>query len=168
MLSLKAFSTRRALAALALTAFAACAPLEAKAPEAPAPAAEALALEAVAVQTARGAVHFQVEIADTEEERSRGLMFRASLADDRGMLFDFQPVRPVAFWMKNTWIPLDIIFIAPNGRILNIAENTTPYSEEPVPSAGVVRGVLEIRGGLARELGIAPGDKVDHRIFPYG
>lgn len=159
------FSLRRALAALSLAAFAACAPIDGKAPEASAQS-EAAVFEALEVATANGPVRLQVEIADTEAERSRGLMFRAFLADDRGMLFDFKPARPVAFWMKNTWIPLDIIFIAPDGRILNIAEKTTPYSEAPIPSAGVTRAVLEIRGGRARELGIAPGDKVAHRIFP--
>lgn len=170
MPSFRAFQPRRALfATLALTAFAACAPIEARTaePAAPAPASvPAAELEPLAVVTAAGPVRFQVEVADDDRERARGLMYRASLADDRGMLFVYQQAQPASFWMRNTWISLDIIFIAPNGRILNIAENTTPYSEAPIPSAGVVRGVLEIRGGLARELGIEPGDKVDHPVFP--
>jgi uncharacterized membrane protein (UPF0127 family) len=110
--------------------------------------------------------HFSVEIADNYETRERGLMFRKSLAPDAGMLFDFKYPQQVAFWMKNTLIPLDIIFIGPDGRILNIARQATPMSEENLPSAGPVLGVLEIAGGRAGELGIGPGDKVNHRIFP--
>ena len=82
------------------------------------------------------------------------------------MLFDFHDPRPVAFWMKNTLIPLDMIFIAADGRIINIAQNTRPYSLDPVPSAAPALAVLEIGGGLSAELGIEPGDRVLHRIFP--
>jgi uncharacterized membrane protein (UPF0127 family) len=81
------------------------------------------------------------------------------------MLFDYDPPQPVAFWMKNTFISLDIIFIDGDGRILNIAENTTPLSLERLRSAGEVRGVLEINGGLSAKLGIKPGDKVRHELF---
>jgi uncharacterized membrane protein (UPF0127 family) len=84
------------------------------------------------------------------------------------MLFDFHTPQQVAFWMKNTLIPLDMIFIRADGVIANIADNTEPYSEAPIPSAGPVLGVLEIGGGLTQELGIKPGDKVTHRIFPRG
>ena len=123
-------------------------------------------VEQLTIDTARGPAAFTVEIADTEEERARGLMFRNSLAPDRGMLFDFNPPEPVSFWMRNTIVSLDIIFIGVDGRILNIADHTTPYSEEGIPSAGVVRGVLEIPAGRAEALGIRPGDRVRHRIFP--
>ncbi|MBL8544086.1 MAG: DUF192 domain-containing protein [Hyphomonadaceae bacterium] len=126
---------------------------------------QTLPTEELTIDTARGPVRFTVEIADDDAERARGLMFRQSLADDRGMLFHFQELERASFWMRNTVISLDIIFIGPDGRILNIAERTTPYSEDPIPAAGVTRGVLEIRGGRARELGIQAGDHVRHRIF---
>ena len=121
--------------------------------------------ERLTIDTSNGPVHFTVEIADDDRERARGLMFRESLADDHGMLFDFPQPEHASFWMRNTMISLDIIFIGTDGRILNIAEHTTPYSEAPVRSAGLTRGVLEIRAGRAEELGIRPGDRVRHRIF---
>jgi len=122
--------------------------------------------EQLTVDTSNGPVQFTVEIADDDEERNRGLMFRQSLADDHGMLFHFQHPEHASFWMRNTPLSLDIIFIGVDGRILNIADRTTPYSEAPIPAAGLTRGVLEIRGGRAAELGIQPGDRVRHRIFP--
>ena len=100
--------------------------------------------------------------------RARGLMYRKSLAPDRGMLFDFHTPRPVAFWMRTTYVSLDMIFIRADGRILSIARNTTPLSEEGVPSGGPVRAVLELVGGRAAEIGALPGDRVRHRIFPNG
>jgi uncharacterized protein len=106
---------------------------------------------------------FTVEVARTPEEQSYGLMNRASLAPDRGMIFPYDPPQFVSFWMKNTLIALDIIFIAPGGRILNIAANTTPLSLDPVPSAGPIEAVLELSGGRAAELGIEPGDQVEWR-----
>lgn len=166
MTSKASFVRHGLIAGLALLTFAACAPTApAQAPEPVAAAATEAVLEPLTVVTDRGRTLFQVEIADTEAERSRGLMFRSSLADDRGMLFDFQPARPVSFWMKNTWIPLDIIFLDVKGRVLNIARETTPYSEAPIPSEGTARAVLEIRGGRAEELGLKPGDLIVHRIF---
>ena len=113
-------------------------------------------------------VRFNVEVVDNDATRERGLMYRRSLGPNAGMLFDFQSPRSVSFWMKNTYIPLDIIFIAPDGAILNIAERATPLSETPLPSAGPVRGVLEIAGGRAAALGVRAGDKVRHRIFAGG
>ena len=89
-----------------------------------------------------------------------GLMYRNALAPDRGMIFPFNPPRPASFWMRNTLIPLDMIFVRTDGSIANIAANTVPYSEEPVTSDGTVVAVLEIAGGRAAELGIKPGDKV--------
>ena len=108
-------------------------------------------------------LRFTVEVARTPEEQSYGLMNRALLAPDRGMIFPYDPPQFVSFWMKNTLIPLDIIFIAPGGRILNIAANATPLSLDPVPSAGPIEAVLELSGGRAAELGIEPGDQVDWR-----
>ena len=109
--------------------------------------------------------HFRVEVADTDSTREEGLMFRKSLAPNAGMLFDFKTPQDVAFWMKNTLIPLDMLFIDQNGVILNIKDRATPLSETPIPSAGPVLGVLELRGGRAGELGIHAGDKVDEKIF---
>lgn len=127
--------------------------------------AATLRQEPLEVTTAKGTTKFMVEIADTEETRNRGLMYRKSLAPDKGMLFDFKTPREAAFWMRNTLIPLDIIFITQDGRILTIARNAVPHSEVPIPSGGVIRGVLELAGGRAAQLGIYPGDRVKHRIF---
>jgi uncharacterized membrane protein (UPF0127 family) len=89
------------------------------------------------------------------------------LAADRGMLFDFQaPTDDVAFWMRNTLIPLDIVFIRPDGRVLSIARDAKPLDETPLPAGGTIRGVLELAGGRAAEIGLMPGDRVVHRIFP--
>ena len=98
-----------------------------------------------------------VEIAETEAEREKGLMFRKELPEGQGMLFDFHREQEVGFWMQNTYIPLDMIFIRGDGRILRIAENTEPLSTRIIPSDGPVRAVLEVIGGTARKLGIAPG-----------
>lgn len=156
----------RALYLGAILAFgaAACAQSETVAPASE--QTQRLPVERLTVETAQGPRSFQVEIADDDAERERGLMFRREMARDHGMLFDFQNPRPVEFWMHNTHLSLDIIFIGPDGRILNIHENATPYSDDSLPSLGVTRGVLEINGGLSRQLGIAPGDRVRHRIFP--
>ncbi len=103
---------------------------------------------------------FTVEVARTSAQQARGLMFRSELADGKGMIFPFSDVRMASFWMKNTYIPLDIIFIRANGEIENIAANTIPYSTDPVESTAPVAAVLELRGGRAAELGIKPGDTV--------
>jgi len=108
---------------------------------------------------------FLVELAVTPEETSRGLMFRRSLPEGQGMLFDFQRDQELSFWMKNTYIPLDMIFIRSDGRIHRIAENTEPLSERLVPSLGPARAVLEVIAGTARKFGLAPGDRVAHPIF---
>ena len=104
---------------------------------------------------------FTVEVARTPEEQATGLMNRQSLAPDRGMLFPYEPPRSTSFWMKNTLIPLDMIFIRPDGTIARIAANTVPLSLEPVPSLEPVAAVLEIAGGRAAELGIGEGDRVE-------
>ncbi len=103
---------------------------------------------------------YSAELAVTSQEQAQGLMFRKSLADNTGMIFPFPDPKPASFWMKNTVIPLDIIFIRADGSIESVAENTTPYSEAPVTSGEPVKAVLELRGGLTKELGIKPGDKV--------
>jgi len=104
---------------------------------------------------------FVVEIARSPQEQETGLMNRPSLAPDRGMIFPYDPPQPVAFWMKNTLIPLDMIFIRADGSIAQIAANTVPLSLEPVPSAEPIAAVLEIAGGRSAELGIHAGDRVD-------
>jgi len=108
---------------------------------------------------------FAVEIADNDTERAKGLMYRRELPEGQGMLFDFHREQEVSFWMQNTYIPLDMVFIRGDGRILRIAENTEPLSTRLVPSGGPVRAVLEVIGGTTRKLGIAPGDRVASPIF---
>jgi hypothetical protein len=110
-------------------------------------------------------IKFDVELALNDAERSRGLMYREKLGPYDGMLFDFHQEAPVSFWMKNTLIPLDMLFIAGDGTIRHIHSNATPLSTDSIPSQFPVRGVLEINGGSARLLGIKPGDKVRHPIF---
>lgn len=120
-------------------------------------------LEIVPLTVTSGKVshRFRVEVARTGQEQAKGLMFRTKMAPDEGMVFPMNPPRQASFWMRNTVIPLDIIYVGTDGRVLNIAENAVPYSEAPIPSAGLVKGVLELNGGRAKELGIAPGDRVD-------
>jgi uncharacterized membrane protein (UPF0127 family) len=161
----------RGLAALGvILSLAACAPQSADArPKAAAAAQVPEGFEVLEAVTAKGTTRFLVEIADSPAERERGLMFRESLAPDRGMLFDFQRTQPeLAFWMKNTLIPLDIIYIRADGTVLSIARNATPLSEVPIPSGGPALGVLEIAGGRAAEIGLRPGDRIRHRIFKGG
>ncbi|WP_246660028.1 DUF192 domain-containing protein [Rhizobium sp. FKL33] len=107
-----------------------------------------------------GSATFTVEVAATEEERRIGLMDRKSMAQDRGMLFDFGETRPVYMWMRNTYIPLDMLFIDGSGLIRHIRAETTPLSDDIIDSHAPVRFVLEINGGLAAKLGIAVGDTV--------
>ena len=128
----------------------------------PVPAADPQTLE---IASKTGVHAFSVELAVTDAARARGLMYRKELAEGRGMLFDFQRDQDVAMWMQNTYISLDMLFIQANGRILSIAENTEPLSTRIISSGGAVRGVLEVIGGAARKLGIAPGDRVAHPIF---
>src|SRR6476660_6559646 len=112
-----------------------------------------------------GVHSFTVEVVATEDERAKGLMFRRELPEGRGMLFDFKNEQPVAFWMKNTYVPLDMIFIRADGRILRIAENTEPLSTKIIPSGGPAKGVLEVIAGTAQKYGIARGDRVAHPMF---
>ena len=127
-----------------------------------------LPMEDITVTTAHGPVRFHVEIADDDHEREQGLMYRRAMAADHGMLFDFNPPQQVSFWMHNTVLSLDIIFIGADGHILNIAANATPFSDASLPSDGAARGVLELNAGRAQALGILPGDVVHHRIFNNG
>jgi len=117
------------------------------------------------IETERGPVQFTVEMAVTKQQWERGLMFRKSIAPDAGMLFDLGDEKRVSLWMKNTLIPLDMIFIRANSTIVQIAANATPLSTDLVSSSRPVRAVLEIAGGRAAELGIKPGDHAVHAIF---
>ena len=157
----------RAAGIATLLMFGACAP-----PVAPADQEAGhlgpLPIEDLSIDTAHGPVRLHVEMATNDAEREQGLMYRRSMAADHGMLFDFDPPQQVSFWMHNTFLPLDIIFIGPDGRILNIADHATPFSDANIPSAGPARGVLELNAGRAQALGILPGDLVRHRIFGGG
>jgi uncharacterized protein len=118
------------------------------------------ALLPLVIRTAKGAHRFDVEVARTEAEQEQGLMFRKALDADKGMLFPMEPPRTASFWMKNTIIPLDMLFIHTDGTIAFIGANVAPYSREPVSAGVPVVAVLELRGGRAAELGIKEGDRV--------
>lgn len=116
----------------------------------------------LAIVTDAGRHEFSVELALTPDQRSQGLMYRREMARDAGMLFDFgSRAGRASMWMKNTYIPLDMLFITPDGEIESIAERTTPRSLEAISSRGPVRYVLELSGGTAARLGIKPGDRVE-------
>ena len=101
--------------------------------------------------------HFRVEVASTEPEQERGLMFREQMGPDEGMIFPHDPPRVASFWMKNTVIPLDIVFIGTDHRIINVSANATPYSLDPRTSDGLTSAVLELNGGRIAQLGFTPG-----------
>lgn len=154
------------LCACLATSVACCAPQAAE----PTPTAESQAgsvhpvsgLEVIPLTISQdGKEHrFRVEVARTDAEQAQGLMFRTEMGSDEGMLFPSERPQARSFWMKNTVIPLDLIFIGPDGRIINIAANAVPYSLEPIRSAGPAIAVLELNGGRAGELGIEPGARV--------
>ena len=131
-------------------------------PALPAGSAEQQTLEIVS----KSGVHvFRVELAVSDEERQKGLMFRRSLPESQGMLFDFKADQDVSMWMRNTYVSLDMIFIRGDGRIQRIAENTQTESDRIISSGGPVRAVLEVVAGTAKKFGIAPGDRVASPIF---
>jgi uncharacterized membrane protein (UPF0127 family) len=116
-----------------------------------------------------GRVHrFQVEVADTDERRAWGLMHRDAMPPDHGMIFDFKRDQPVAMWMRNTRIPLDMLFIDREGRVVKIHARAVPFDETSIHSDVPVRGVLELNGGTAARLGLKPGDVVRHPVFRTG
>jgi uncharacterized protein len=129
------------------------------------PTPQALPHSNVVVDTPNGAVRFDVEVAGDDASRARGLMYRTHLAADAGMLFDFHDDHLRAFWMKNTVLPLDMLFIRADGTISSIAANATPYSQKAITSSEPVRAVLEINGGRAAALDIKPGEKVHSAAF---
>ena len=122
----------------------------------------------IVIETKAGPVTFDVDMATTDDTRKKGLMFRTKLGANEGMLFDFGKEDYRAFWMHNTPLPLDMVFIKADGTISTITENAVPYSETPEPSSEPVRAVLEINGGRARALGIEPGKTVHAKIFGNG
>ncbi len=133
--------------------------------DAPAQAGGELATSSLVIETDRGPVDFNVELAVTPQQHARGLQGRRALAADAGMLFDFGPSSSVAMWMKDTYIPLDMLFIGNDGRIIAIAADTKPFSLDEISPSGAVRAVLELNAGAAARFGIRIGDRVDHPIF---
>ena len=135
-------------------------------PPMPGSAQETFAKDRLTIVTAAGREYpFRVEIAETLQQRAQGLQGRRQMATDAGMLFDFGKAKPVIMWMKDTFIALDMIFIGPGGKIVNIVHETVPGSLSFIESAGPVLGVLEVRAKTAARLGIKKGDRVKHRIF---
>ena len=127
--------------------------------------AQTLPTSSLTIQSAEGSHPFTVELAESASQRAIGLMHRNILAPDRGMLFDFHVEQPEQFWMRNTFIPLDMLFSRATGEIVFIAAETIPHSDKPVGPTRPVRAVLEVPGGTAKRLGIKVGDTVRHEIF---
>lgn len=120
-----------------------------------------LRVKTLSLTTADGKTYsYRVELAETQAQQAIGMMFRKQMPRDTGMLFPMRPARPASFYMRNTYLPLDLIFIGPDRRVLNIGANAVPLSESLVSSAGPVSAVLELRGGEAARIGLKPGDKV--------
>ena len=128
-------------------------------------AAAKMRVETVVVITSSGHHSFAAEIADTAQLRRRGLMQRTQMPPDTGMLFDNGVDREMHMWMRNTLIPLDMIFITRNGIIVKIAKNTRPHSEEIISSGVPVRGVFEVIAGTADRIKLKPGDRIEHALF---
>ncbi|GAA6207732.1 DUF192 domain-containing protein [Cognatishimia sp. WU-CL00825] len=141
---LRAFGLAAILSSLAVTAFAQC------------------RNDTVHLRGDWGKARFSVEVANNAAQRTQGLMGRQTLPKASGMLFVFHRSRNLAFWMRNTFVPLDIIYLNESGTVVNIAHNTVPLDETPLPSAGPARYVLEINAGLSKALGIAPGTQLRH------
>jgi uncharacterized protein len=117
------------------------------------------------ILSATGSHRFTVEVAETPAQMEQGLMFRRTLAPDAGMLFDYKQPMMATMWMRNTLIPLDMLFVDAQGRIVNIHQRAVPQSLDVIAAAAPVRAVIELNGGTAARLGIAPGDRVQHPIF---
>jgi uncharacterized protein len=148
-----------AIVGLAPASFLSAVPALAQAPPA------AGGLEPLDFVTASGTQHFSVEVMRTPEELERGLMFRRYLPPDRGMLFDFKVEQPVMMWMKNTYLPLDMVFISRSGLVASIAKNAEPLSERIIPSGAPVYAVVELNAGTADRIGLKPGDRVVQALF---
>jgi uncharacterized membrane protein (UPF0127 family) len=126
------------------------------------------ATSALTIVSAAGPHHFAVEVAETPAQMEQGLMFRRTMPPDAGMLFDYKTPTVATMWMRNTLIPLDMLFVDAQGLIINIHERAVPQSLDVIAAAAPVRAVIELNGGTAARLGIAPGDLVQHPIFGNG
>ncbi|WP_363348440.1 DUF192 domain-containing protein [Methylocystis echinoides] len=122
------------------------------------------ALQRLEFVTESGPHIFKVELADSPDERAKGLMFRRAMPDDQGMLFDFHTETPIMMWMKNTYIPLDMVFVSKKGVVMKIAADATPMSEEVI-YGGEAYAVIELNAGAAKKIGLKPGDAVRHPAF---
>ncbi len=125
-------------------------------------------LEPLTVVTASGPHPFKVEVMRTEPERERGLMYRKSMSRDHGMLFQYPTEQPVTFWMHNTYLPLDMVFIDRSGHVVSVARDAKPMDDTLIPSGGPALGVLELDAGVAGAIGLKPGDLVRHAMFGNG
>jgi uncharacterized membrane protein (UPF0127 family) len=128
-------------------------------------AQEPARIEPLTIVTDKDAHIFDAEVADTDDLRARGLMFRHKMPEDRAMLFDFGEPRPAAMWMKNTYVSLDMLFVRADGSIAAVAENTEPLSLQTISVQEPVKGVVEVAAGTVKRLGIKREDKVFHDIF---
>jgi uncharacterized membrane protein (UPF0127 family) len=124
-------------------------------------------LEKLEIVTSNGTHEFSVEVMRDGPQRERGLMFRRFLAEDRGMLFDFETERPVMMWMKNTYLPLDMVFIGRSGKVVGVAENAVPLSEKIISSGVPTFAVLELNAGAAARISLRIGDSIRHRLFGH-
>jgi uncharacterized membrane protein (UPF0127 family) len=131
------------------------------------PSLHRLKAETMTIVSAKGPVKLKTEVALSPVEQERGLMCRKTVPGDHAMLFVFKPAEPVTFWMKNTLVPLDMLFVGADGHIFNIVRKAPRLSLEPIPSNGAAVGVIEIGGGRADALGIQPGDKVETQSLPH-
>jgi uncharacterized membrane protein (UPF0127 family) len=127
------------------------------------PVAEAAGTGTLVLKTDSGEHSYTVEVADTDRERAKGLMFRRSLPKKSGMIFLYDPPQPVGMWMRNTYIPLDMVFITAKGTVRRVETNTQPFTTDIILSGGPVAAVLELNAGEAAEIGLKPGDRV---VFP--
>jgi uncharacterized membrane protein (UPF0127 family) len=117
------------------------------------------------IETEKGKFSFDIELALTQPQMMQGLMFRRALAADAGMLFDYGSPQPIAMWMKNTLIPLDMIFIAPDGKVLDFHERAVPMSLDTIESKVPARAVLEVNAGTVARLDVRVGDTIHHAFF---
>jgi hypothetical protein len=131
----------------------------------PAAGAEAMRRDMLELAIGEARHRLSVEIAETPAEKAKGLMFRRTLGEMEGMLFLYAEPQEVSMWMRNTYLPLDMVFVAIDGTVTRIAERTTPFSEKQILSDGPVLAVLEVNGGLAEKLGLKPGDRLIHSAF---
>ena len=124
-----------------------------------------LSPNSIEIDTSSGPYSFAIEVMRTPAELEKGLMFRRHMAPDAGMLFDFGAPQRVSMWMKNTYLPLDMLFIAKDGRVVSVKQNAEPLSERIISSGGEITGVLELNAGTAKRIGVKAGDQVHHPMF---